>query len=112
MGVYRAKLLANPDLFAEFERQNMSFAARRWQLLSAPDREYSEVSGYTKILKDSGVCGLQYMAQVKCLHAHYAHWLATGDNIVGAWVADALRNGDDLQSLGEKFKSEPDATPP
>lgn len=27
---------------------------------------------------------------VKCLHAHYAWWLAGGDDPVGAWVADRL----------------------
>ena len=28
---------------------------------------------------------------VKCLHAHYAWWLAGGDDPVGAWVAVQLR---------------------
>lgn len=27
---------------------------------------------------------------VKCLHAHYAYWLAGGDDPVGAWVAQRL----------------------
>jgi len=27
---------------------------------------------------------------VKCLHAHLAHHLVTGDNPVGAWVVDQL----------------------
>ena len=27
---------------------------------------------------------------VKCLHAHYAHWLAGGDDPVGAWVHTQL----------------------
>lgn len=27
---------------------------------------------------------------VKCLHAHYAYWLAGGDDPVGQWVADHL----------------------
>ena len=28
---------------------------------------------------------------VKCLHAHFGWWLAGGDDPVGAWVADQLR---------------------
>lgn len=28
---------------------------------------------------------------VKCLHAHLAHWLAGGDDLVGEWTADRLR---------------------
>ena len=31
---------------------------------------------------------------VKCLHAHYAHWLAGGADPVGAWVADRLAEED------------------
>jgi len=27
---------------------------------------------------------------LKCLHAHYAHYLAGGDDVVGAWVATAV----------------------
>ena len=27
---------------------------------------------------------------VKCLHAHFAHWLAGGDDAVGKWVAQQL----------------------
>lgn len=27
---------------------------------------------------------------VKCLHAHFAHWLSGGDDAVGAWVAAQL----------------------
>jgi hypothetical protein len=28
--------------------------------------------------------------RVKCLHAHYAHFAAGGDNPVGAWVAERI----------------------
>ncbi len=31
---------------------------------------------------------------VKCLHAHYAYFLAGGDDPVGRWVADQLAQGD------------------
>jgi hypothetical protein len=31
---------------------------------------------------------------VKCLHAHYAYFLAGGDDPVGAWVANRLAEGD------------------
>ena len=35
-----------------------------------------------------GVAGTR--TGVKCLHAHYAHWLAGGKDVVGAWVANRL----------------------
>jgi hypothetical protein len=31
---------------------------------------------------------------VKCLHAHYAHFLAGGDDPVGRWVHDRLDEGE------------------
>ena len=31
---------------------------------------------------------------LKCLHAHYAWYLAGGDDPVGAWVAEAIRRGE------------------
>lgn len=35
-----------------------------------------------------GVAGTR--TGVKCLHAHYAHWLAGGKDVVGDWVAKRL----------------------
>ena len=35
-----------------------------------------------------GVAGTR--TGVKCLHAHYANWLAGGKDVVGAWVAKRL----------------------
>lgn len=29
---------------------------------------------------------------VKCLHAHFAHWLVTGDDVVGAWTHAKLQD--------------------
>ena len=40
----------------------------------------------------------RYRLQVKCLHVHYAHWLATGSNLVGSWVQEALDNKVDEQA--------------
>ena len=37
-----------------------------------------------------GVAGTR--TGVKCLHAHYAHWLAGGKDVVGDWVAKRLAN--------------------
>jgi hypothetical protein len=35
---------------------------------------------------------------VKCLHAHYAWFLAGGDDPVGRWVDDRLREADNLRA--------------
>ena len=46
--------------------------------------------GDDAILEKCGVGGLRVPEQVKCLHLHYAHFLATGDNLVGEWCQNAL----------------------
>lgn len=95
---YRARLQSEPDAMATFDKQHQSFADERWALLSEPDRKYAEASGFAASLRDSGVSGVAYRPQVKCLHAHFAHFLATGDNIVGEWTQKALAEGFDAQA--------------
>lgn len=36
---------------------------------------------------------------IKCLHAHYAHFLATGSDAVGTWVQERLDNGNTMQDV-------------
>jgi hypothetical protein len=48
--------------------------------------------GHTGPRPSGGVGGTR--RGVKCLHAHYGHWLAGGDDAVGAWVhAQLLERG-------------------
>lgn len=37
-------------------------------------------------LEKKGIVGSENLSRIKCLHAHYAHFLATGENIVGRIV--------------------------
>lgn len=37
-------------------------------------------------LEKKGIAGSENLSRIKCLHAHYAHFLATGENIVGRIV--------------------------
>jgi hypothetical protein len=41
---------------------------------------------------DSGIAGMKEFAAVKCLHCHYAHFLArpAHGNIIGAWTHELL----------------------
>ncbi|GFP24897.1 uncharacterized protein HKBW3S43_00003 [Candidatus Hakubella thermalkaliphila] len=34
-------------------------------------------------LEKKGIAGSENLSRIKCLHAHYAHFLATGENIIG-----------------------------
>lgn len=71
-----AKAAADPDFGAGLDEAHASYAAERDRHIV--DREAPPPSG--------GVGGAA--AGVKCLHAHFAHHQAGGDNPVGALVAE------------------------
>lgn len=75
-GVDRAEVEVDPDALARAHRR---YAAERDRAL--PD-------GHVGPRPSGGVGGTR--TGVKCLHTHYAHFLATGDDPVGAWVAERL----------------------
>jgi hypothetical protein len=54
----------------------------------AAEREAALPPGWSGPRPSGGVGGTR--RGVKCLHAHYAYWLAGGDDPVGAWVAERL----------------------
>lgn len=81
----------SPEDAAVFARQHIEYGEYRWSLLSAEDTDYAEQEGYRTVLRDCGVGGLRFFNQVKCLHLHYAHYLASGgDNLVGRWVQEEI----------------------
>ena len=55
----------------------------------ALERDAAIPSGFAGPRPSGGVGGTR--AGVKCLHAHYAWFLAGGDDPVGRWVSDQLR---------------------
>lgn len=57
----------------------------------AAEREAALPSDHAGPRPTGGVGGTR--VGVKCLHAHYAWFLAGGDDPVGAWVAERLRAG-------------------
>ncbi|MFT3853211.1 MAG: DUF501 domain-containing protein [Ilumatobacteraceae bacterium] len=75
-GVRAAEAAIDTELVADAHRR---YAAERDAALAA-DHDGPRPSG--------GVGGTR--EGVKCLHAHYAWYLAGGDDPVGAWVAAAL----------------------
>jgi hypothetical protein len=57
----------------------------------AADRDEDLPTDWDGPIPTAGVGGTR--RGVKCLHAHYAWWLAGGDDPVGRWVADRLAEG-------------------
>ena len=54
----------------------------------AAERDESVPDGHAGPVPSGGVGGTR--RGVKCLHAHYANWLAGADDPVGAWTHDRL----------------------
>ncbi len=65
-----------------------STALARTHATHARRRDASLPPGHVGPRPSGGVGGTR--RGVKCLHAHYAHWLAGGDDPVGAWVHERL----------------------
>jgi len=66
---YREQLLNDPSALATFSQQHRRYAARRWALLTPEDTEYARGAGFEHRLRDAGIGGVTYEAQVKCLHS-------------------------------------------
>ncbi len=84
-------------LIGEVEKEIASNADLRAALLKA----HTEYAKYRKRLAqsthpslDTGIGGVRHLASIKCLHAHYAHHLAGGQNPVGKRISDLVEPPD------------------
>lgn len=87
-GVRRAEEEIDPALVAD--------AHRRY----AMERDAEVAADHTGPRPHGGVGGTR--TGVKCLHAHYAWYLAGGDDPVGAWVAQQLLKEVELEEVEEQ----------
>ena len=71
-------------------------------MLTPEDKVYALENGYDYSLRQCGFGGVPDILKVKCLHRHYAHYLATGENLVGEWIQAALNEGADENLRGMK----------
>lgn len=69
---------------AEIPAEEVAAAHARY----AAERDAAMPAGHTGPRPSGGVAGTR--EGVKCLHAHYAYFLAGGDDPVGRWVAARL----------------------
>ena len=113
VSVMEDKLNSDSESAARFLACHEHYANERWESLSKQDctllelTEYSSVQRMREMLQSSGVAGTNHTAQiqsdgtfvasVKCLHAHYAHYRSKqvdvnqpGFNPVGCWVHELL----------------------
>ena len=99
---------SNSDRKSEWKETQRDYAATRWNLLSAADKQLFDKKGWTKRFKASGIGGVRgwdneddtstNSIKLKCLHLHYAHFLAQSKscctykvNIVGKRVHKEIK---------------------
>ncbi len=77
-----AELLQDEALRQEYHQQQADYVARRWQLMSAEDKQKIDELGFTELFNTLGIGGIAQWDKVRCLHMQYAHHLVA-DNLVG-----------------------------
>ena len=88
------ELRRRPALCAALEAQHAGYAARRWARMLPADHALAlRSASWTLALRDSGIGGIPSGGGVKCLHLHYATYLATRDSLLGEWTHAALASG-------------------
>ncbi|CAJ1969436.1 unnamed protein product [Cylindrotheca closterium] len=107
-----ASIRESSELTNKLVQCHIQYAEERWNSLTEKDQQLLSDSNNPSIermrimMRDSGVSGTNFtmytegvgteMPSIKCLHAHYAHYVSTKDtlefpNPVGAMVHEALQ---------------------
>ena len=88
-----ARLAQDPEAQREYEEAARSYAAFRQTLLTEDQLKWIKTykPSWYDVICESGVGGIpQGNKGLKCLHAHYADYLAKGINPVGRYIRGLL----------------------
>nr|CCA17263.1 conserved hypothetical protein [Albugo laibachii Nc14] len=86
------KLKHSVQALESIKSSHEQYASMRWSMLTENDKLLVEKMKWKYPLEDVGIGGIQEFTYVKCLHVHYAHYLASDgkENIIGRWVQELL----------------------
>lgn len=90
MSNLQERLKNDVEALESMKKSHERYAAHRWSLLNSKDQETVIKLRWTHEVRDVGISGMHEYSFVKCLHAHYADYLATRDNIIGKWIDELL----------------------
>lgn len=88
------RLRSKEEYLDQMKYAHEKYAEERWSYLTPADIELIETTpGWFDSLRFVGVAGIRDHKHVKCLHCHYAHYLARPlhKNIIGEWVHELLQ---------------------
>mmetsp|Transcript_7061 Transcript_7061/g.10560 ORF Transcript_7061/g.10560 Transcript_7061/m.10560 type:complete len:243 (+) Transcript_7061:103-831(+) len=92
---------SSPSYLRQMETAHRLYANERWDRLTDEDKAIVERNGWSDSLgSEVGVAGIRDFSSVKCLHCHYAHFLARPDhgNIIGAWTDSVLKSQENTET--------------
>ncbi len=78
----------DPELRRRYHESHRTYIRERWQTLREEDKRWLEAHGLLEVFQRRGIGGLRDWDAVKCLHMHYAHYKARGENPIGEWIAE------------------------
>ena len=86
------RLDTSPCAQRSMQKSHEAYAQERWSLLSKEDCNHVIEKKWDTHLQKCGIAGMRTFLSVKCMHTHLAHYLATGDNVLGKWTQELLEN--------------------
>tara|TARA_R110000868_G_scaffold117600_15_gene312557 strand:+ start:61808 stop:62326 length:519 start_codon:yes stop_codon:yes gene_type:complete len=84
----------NEDFLARIQNDNQLYRDLRWALFKSLHDENLVEEKYLKVLRETGIGGIQNFTRVRCLHMHYAFHV-----VHGGLVGEELDRQYDLKSL-------------
>ncbi|MBH47220.1 MAG: hypothetical protein CME71_03515 [Halobacteriovorax sp.] len=84
----------NEDFLSRIQNDNELYRDLRWALFKSLHDENSIEEKYLKVIRETGIGGIQNFKRVRCLHMHYAFHV-----VHGGLVGEELDKQYDLKSL-------------
>jgi uncharacterized protein len=75
-------LPGSSDLKRRLQEDNKNYRDQRWELFLKLHPNHRLKESYLKVIRESGIGGIQKFDRVRCLHMHYAYHLVHG-GVVG-----------------------------
>lgn len=79
----KSTIMRSPELYEQHRFDQLYYAHFRYQLVTEARLDLQE--SYEKVLRFSGIGGMQDYREIKCLHLHYAYHLVT-PTLVGTMI--------------------------
>ncbi|MHB8841831.1 MAG: DUF501 domain-containing protein [Candidatus Aquicultor sp.] len=91
----RERIAVDSELYERLECAQEDYKLRRRAGAGTDIDKNTSVAGHPVF--ETGVGGVHNLSAVKCLHAHYAHYLTGGNNPIGEMVEHELSESADLE---------------